>query len=137
MAPDLSAWSTVDTRRHWGDEVVKLYVEGGREATLLKTACRKGFATFLEKAGLVGCMPRVVACGSRSQAYSDFCRAIERGEAAMLLIDSEEPVIAAAEEGIADALADDGKGWRPWLHLKQSQRDRWKNRVAVKTVTAI
>ena len=66
---------------------MKLYVEGGGDAAALKTACREGFAKFLGKAGLAGRMPRIVACGSRADAYDSFCTAIGNGEAAMLLVD--------------------------------------------------
>ena len=45
-----------------------LYVEGGGDSKVLRTACRRGFSEFLAKAGLQGHMPRIVACGGRSQA---------------------------------------------------------------------
>jgi len=88
---------------------VKLYVEGGGDSRPLHDACRKGFRKFLEKAGLKGRMPRIVACGSRKNAYDDYCTAIKNGEAAILLVDSEGPVSAALTE--------------PWTHLKT--RDNW------------
>lgn len=77
--------------------MVKLYVEGGGDAALLRSACREGFAKFSGKAGLAGHMPRVVACGSRADAYDSFCTALRSGEAAMLLVDSEAPIIPAAQ----------------------------------------
>lgn len=80
---------------------MKLYVEGGGDAAALKTACREGFAKFLGKAGLAGRMPRIVACGSRADAYDSFCTAIRNGEAAMLLVDSESPVLSEAQAGDA------------------------------------
>lgn len=52
---------------------MKLYVEGGGDTNLLRTACRQGFSEFLKKAGLAGRMPRVVACGGRQDAYDAFC----------------------------------------------------------------
>jgi len=104
--------------------VVKLYVEGGGDANLLKTACREGFAKFLSKAGLAGRMPRVVACGSRENAYDSFCTALRTGEVAFLLVDSEAPVTAAAKPGEAD-LREDRDRWQPWLHLKQRPGDGW------------
>jgi hypothetical protein len=89
---------------------MRLYVEGGGDAKLLRTACREGFSTFLGRAGLAGCMPRIVACGGRRQAYDDFCTALKQGvHAAMLLVDSEDPVT----------------GQSPWAHLLQRQEDRW------------
>lgn len=104
---------------------MKLYVEGGGDAPALKTACREGFAKFLGKAGLAGRMPRVVACGSRADAYDSFCTAIRSGEAAMLLVDSESPVAAAAQPGDA-AKREDRDRWQPWLHLRQRQGDGWE-----------
>jgi len=104
---------------------VRLYVEGGGDAALLKSACREGFSKFLSKAGLSGRMPRVVACGSRADAYDSFCTAIRNGESAMLLVDSEAPVVAAAQVGDA-AKQEDRERWRPWLHLQQRQGDGWE-----------
>ena len=87
---------------------VRLYVEGGGDNKALRAKCRSGFRTFLEKAGLAGRMPRIVACGGRDNAYDSF----KTGHAskvakAMLLVDAEEAVTA-----------DD-----PWQHLKL--RDGW------------
>lgn len=86
---------------------VKVYVEGGGNSKSLKTECRKGFREFIEKTGLVGNMPRIVACGSRNDAFDDFKTAITNGQSALLLVDAEGPV---AEQG-------------PWQHLKD--RDNW------------
>jgi hypothetical protein len=90
---------------------VKLYVEGGGDSHALRTACRRGFSQFLEKAGLTGRMPRIVACGSRNDAYKDFCTALSqnRDELPLLLVDSETLVIP-----------DDAS----WQHL--SRRDNWE-----------
>ncbi len=88
--------------------MVKLYVEGGGDRAELKTACRRGFSRFIEKAGLQGSMPRIVACGSRNNAYDRFRTAhTGGGETAMLLVDAEEQVTAQG----------------PWQHLKD--RDHW------------
>lgn len=90
---------------------MRLYVEGGGDAKLLRTACRRGFAEFLTKAGLHGHMPRIVACGGRRQAYDDFCIALKQGtHAAMLLVDGEDPVT-------------DGSSW---AHLRRRPGDRWR-----------
>ncbi len=87
-----------------------LYVEGGGDSKLLRTACRRGFSEFLTKAGLKGHMPRIVACGGRKQAYDDFCIALRQGQrAAMLLVDSEDPVTVSS----------------PWMHLLQRPGDAW------------
>ena len=98
---------------------IKLFVEGGGDPKTLRTACREGFAEFLKKAGLKGSMPRIVACGSRGSAYSDFCTAVAKGQPALLLVDSEAPVAAQHQPG------DDKGQWRPWAHLAQRQGDRW------------
>ncbi len=86
----------------------KLYVEGGGTSKSLRTSCREGFRRFLEKAGLRGRMPRIVACGSRRQAYDDFVTAQRAGDGlALLLVDAEAPVEARG----------------PWEHLERC--DRW------------
>lgn len=104
--------------------MVKLYVEGGGDSQLLRTACRQGFAEFLGKAGLAGRMPRVVAGGSRGSTYDMFCTAVAQGEEALLLVDSESAVAPVAQPGNATAAADRA-AWRPWLHLKQRVGDGW------------
>ena len=90
---------------------IKVFVEGGGDRDLLKRECRKGFSNFFSKAGLKGRMPRVVASGSRQNAFKDFCQALhesERDDFIVLLVDSEGPVVA---------------GSSPWQHLKT--RDNW------------
>ena len=90
---------------------VKIYVEGGGNARDLRTRCRTGFSTFFEKACLAGRMPRIIACGSRNDAYDRFCTACQNrlaDEFIVLLVDSEGPVA-------------DGDG--PWQHL--ARRDHW------------
>ena len=86
---------------------VNVYVEGGGNSKSLKTECRKGFRTFIEKVGLTGSMPRIIACGSRNDAFDDFKTAVTNGQSALLLVDAEGPI---AEPG-------------PWQHLKN--RDNW------------
>ena len=88
---------------------IKIYVEGGGDASALKRQCRRGFAKLFEKAGLAGRMPAVVACGGRGNAYEDFRIALRHArtdEFPVLLVDSEDAVTAA-----------------PWQHLKS--RDNW------------
>jgi hypothetical protein len=88
---------------------MKLFVEGGGDANVLKTACRRGFAEFLKKSGLDGHMPRIVACGGRRDAFDAFCTALNCGEAAILLVDSEDSVTSS----------------QPWQHLQQRAGDKW------------
>ncbi len=96
---------------------MKLYVEGGGESKALKTACRAGFSEFLSKAGLKGKMPRIVACGSREDAFDSFCTAINQGDCACLLVDSEDAVATKHQQGKPEQ-------WQPWEHLKQC--DNWE-----------
>ena len=89
---------------------VKIYVEGGARGGLDRE-CRRGFGLFLERAGLRGSMPRIIACGSRDRAYDRFCTAQRNAQAnefIVLLVDSEEGV----ERGVG-----------PWAFLKR--RDNW------------
>ncbi len=87
---------------------IKLYVEGGGDSKDLKNRCRRGFRKFIERAGLEGRMPRIVACGGRENAYESFKTACEDGGVApMLLVDAEGPVSTSD----------------PWKHL--FDRDGW------------
>lgn len=92
---------------------VTVYVEGGGDGRELKSKCRQGFSTFFRNARLGERLPRIVACGSRHQAYDKFCSAVARwpDDFNVLLVDSEGPVVAT----------------EPWGHLRQ--RDGW-NRPA-------
>jgi hypothetical protein len=92
----------------------KVYVEGGGDKLELHTACRKGFSTLFERAGLRGHMPRIVASGSRGQAFSDFCTALRNAasdEFVCLLVDSEDPVRPNTS---------------PWAFLGVRQADQWQ-----------
>ena len=91
---------------------VKVYVEGGGDGKSLRTRCREGFSSFFAKANLAGRMPRIIACGSRTSAFSKFCTALgsrNAEEFIVLLVDSENPV--------AD-------GSSSWLHLRKC--DGWE-----------
>ncbi len=99
--------------------MVKLYVEGGGDSSHLKAACREGFSTFITKSE-VRKRPRIVACGSRRDAYKSYCTAIANGEDAILLVDSEAPVADEYQQG------QDKEKWNPWGHLKQRKGDSWE-----------
>ena len=99
--------------------MVKLYVEGGGHTNPLRTACRKGFTTFITKAG-INRRPKIVACGSRQDAYDSYCTAIAKGEEAVLLVDSEAPIDAEHQSP-----ADRPEEWRPWMHRKLRTGDGW------------
>ena len=49
-----------------------IYVEGGGDTTRLHSELRQGFKTLFENAGFCGRLPKVFACGSRNDAFSDF-----------------------------------------------------------------
>ena len=92
----------------------KLFVEGGgNNNSALKTECRRAFTKLLEAAGFEGRLPRIVPCGGRRQAYSQFCTAVQNfGEhdVAVLLVDSE----AAVTENSA------------WAHVRNRKGDGWE-----------
>lgn len=116
-------------------KTIKLYVEGGGDNNSLRTECRKAFTIFLEKAGLKGHMPRIVACGSRNDAYSSYRTAVENGESAVLLVDSEAPVIVPQNSQTYDV--HNIRTWEPWWHLANrlgtdgQKADNWNKPKAV------
>jgi len=93
---------------------VKIYVEGGGDASRLKSSCRRGFTKFFKRAGFQGKMPRIIACGSRNSAFDDFCTSLRNSAAdeyPLLLVDSEAPVESSNHD-------------KPWAHLHA--RDNWQ-----------
>ena len=84
---------------------------------MLKTECRKGFSAFIKKAGMSK-MPKIVACGSRQNAFKSYCLAVKSGNKAFLLIDSETEIISSHQNGEPDT-------WLPWAHLKARVGDDW------------
>lgn len=90
---------------------INIYIEGGGEGKVLEIALRRAFREFFIKAGFRGKLPRAYRCGSRNDAFKDFCTALSQAsqdEFPMLLVDSEDPV---------------APGSNPWQHLKN--RDPW------------
>ena len=90
---------------------IKIYVEGGGNSNNLHARCREGFKKLLENSGLKGRVPRIVACGSRNEAFDSFKTAQEKEnlQYVALLVDSEDPVKDIEQT---------------WKHLKD--RDRWE-----------
>ena len=90
----------------------RIYLEGGGDRTEGKTRCREAFRKLLEKCGLTGRMPRLVASGSRNTAFDNFKTARSNASGAeyvALLIDSEHPVSDVE---------------KTWEHLRRS--DIWQ-----------
>jgi hypothetical protein len=87
---------------------IRIYVEGGFEGST-KTNCRKAFSTFLAKVIRPGAF-KVIASGSRTQAFQDFCSALRQHaeDYNVLLVDSETAVTT-----------------RPWQHLRDREGDNW------------
>jgi hypothetical protein len=56
---------------------VCVFVEGGGPHAKTQTACRKAFRLFFEKVLGDRPKPRIIASGSRDEAYNDFCRSLE------------------------------------------------------------
>lgn len=79
---------------------ITVYVEGGGTSKDLRTRCREAFHNFLASAGLRGRFPRIVACGSRSDAFDRFRTAVSHNasESCLLLVDSEEPITFEAQK---------------------------------------
>ncbi|MCB1034710.1 MAG: DUF4276 family protein [Acidobacteria bacterium] len=95
---------------------VKVYVEGGGDGKSTLIACRRAFSKLIQKAGLTGRMPGIVACGPRNGAFDRFSTAFGTpGEFPLLLVDSERPVASASEEPASEAA---------WEHLESS--DGWQ-----------
>lgn len=91
---------------------VTIYVEGGGDQRALKSRCRDGFSAFFAKVVPAGQRPKVVACGSRADAFDAFKTALRTGErAVLLLVDAEEPY---------------EPGCPGWQHLRQRPGDHWE-----------
>lgn len=94
-----------------------MYIEGGGDTAQLKARCRKAFSKFFNNLGLKGKLPKVVACGSRRDAYESFTTAIKNNTNALLLVDSEA-AIKTHHDLPANA--------EPWQHLKEREGDAWE-----------
>lgn len=89
----------------------KVYVEGGGSGRDLRTRCREGFSEFFARRGLEGRRPKVVACGSRGDAFREFCIACRKAR------DTSVPILLVDSEGAVAA------GASAWAHLKA--QDGW------------
>jgi hypothetical protein len=92
-----------------------LYIEGSKTGANSKeeqVRCREGFRKLLEKAGFVGKLPRLSACGGRGNAFKDFKIAhanCQTGDYVAMLVDSEDTMIDVE---------------KTWAHLRI--RDTWE-----------
>ncbi len=93
---------------------VSIYVEGGGDDNAQRSRCREGFRRLLERVVVKGAQPRIIACGSRREAFKSFKLACENpaeDTTYLLLVDAEDPV--AVEHG-------------PWKHVATRQGDGWE-----------
>lgn len=70
-----------------------IYIEGGGKTKYLKSELRQGFKSLFQSSGLNEKLLKIVANGSRNEAYADFATAYKHkkpDEIVLLLVDSEE-----------------------------------------------
>ena len=93
-----------------------VFVEGGGKSKDLRTRCREGFAQFLGRLNLEGGRPKIVACGTRADAFKRLCIALDGDatESYLLLVDSEAVVSA---------------GVPVWKHVCEREGDNWPRPV--------
>ena len=92
----------------------EIFVEGGGDSNFLKSRCRDGFRSLLEKSGFKNRMPKIHPSGDGGAALKRFRKAIANNvntDYLGLLIDSEDPV---------DNIN------RPWDHLSKRSGTGWR-----------
>ncbi|HYW09977.1 MAG TPA: DUF4276 family protein [Longimicrobium sp.] len=93
--------------------VIHIYVEGGGEASNGRSRLREGLTRFLAElrtdARRAGHELRVVPSGSRTEAYSNFLRAVEQRPDALtlLLVDAERSVLSLPRAHLSSAAGED------------------------------
>ena len=100
-----------------------IFLEGassGPDSGESQKRCREAFHRLLENSGFKDRKPRLVACGSRKNAFEDFKNAHARNRGGIFIamwIDSEDPLqdLEAA-----------------WSHLKPRRDDQWTRPVGAK-----
>lgn len=86
---------------------IRVYVEGGGSKRAGKDALRRGFGRFLEPLRELARSKRlgwkVVACGSRNDAFADYSTAVRQyqDEYVLLLVDSEGAVTGSAHDHLS------------------------------------
>lgn len=93
---------------------VRIYVEGGGDG-VSKGNCRKAFRLLFEKVVPSGSF-QIIASGDRRRTFEDFCTARTQhpNDYVILLVDSEEPIIAG-----------------PWEHLASREGDGWQRPLGI------
>ena len=93
-----------------------VFVEGGGKSKDLRTRCRDGFAQFLGRLNLADRRPKIVACGTRADAFNRLRIALENQATGsyLLLVDSETVVSA---------------GVSVWKHVREREGDNWQRPV--------
>lgn len=93
-----------------------VFVEGGGTSKDLRPRCREGFAQFLGRLNLAVRRPKIVACGTRADAFKRLCIALDGDatESYLLLVDSEAVVSA---------------GVPVWKHVREREGDNWPRPV--------
>jgi hypothetical protein len=93
---------------------IRIYIEGGGNSGELRDECRRGFAKFFAAEFKAVC-PKLIACGSRMNAYDKFRKGLvqHKNDALILLVDAEAPVTK-----------------RPWAHVAARKGDNWQKPAA-------
>ena len=88
-----------------------IYIEGGGKTKQLHSELRHGFKTLFEKAGFSDKLPKVVACGSRNDAFGDFKTAFKKKKEDDLETTSLESIDKATlYDGLKKATKNTSKG---------------------------
>ena len=101
---------------------IRIYIEGGGDSKDNKTKLRQGFSQFLDPLYQLARKKSVrvhpISCGSRNEAYKDFCTAVKEHSDALnvLLVDAEEAVTPKSKSAKNPI----------WQHLKERPDDDWE-----------
>jgi hypothetical protein len=90
-------------RGNWRRSIlrVKIYIEGGaKNNSHLNRELRKAFSSLFEKLGVKDKISKIIASGSRNEAFDDFKTAFKKAkkdEGIMLLVDSEDAITTSTK----------------------------------------
>lgn len=105
---------------------VRIYVEGGGDASHGRRLVRQAFSQFLRE--FQGNMPRIIACGSREETYQNFLRAVKTypDTFVILLVDAECAVVSSSTQHL---MQHDGWAFRgindDQVHLMVQAVEAW------------